>query len=188
MNDRYYLVLNSGEVHGPVSAEQAVALVAAGQARATSFARVEDSAIWKPLGSLVEIPAAVAASAAPQPPPIPHMKAPSKSRGAWVAIVTLVIWVPVFFLLIQCSMFVGESIYDQPKPTATAAAVQTYAPTGLVSASGRMFPGTMLYQRSGDFVGTIIDPGPKIVTIRMASGSVEQKTRQTVRDYYYVKE
>jgi hypothetical protein len=51
-----------------------------------------------------------------------------------------------------------------------------------------MYPGTVLYQRSGELFGTIIQPGPEIVTIRLPDGTVEIKSRQAVRDYFYVKE
>lgn len=60
-------------------------------------------------------------------------------------------------------------------------------PPGLTSASANMYPGAVLYQRSGELVGTIINPGPEEVSIRMPDGSVQIKARQTVRDYYYVK-
>lgn len=58
----------------------------------------------------------------------------------------------------------------------------------LVSASGKMNPGTVLYQSSGDLFGTIITPGPEEVSIRLPDGRVEIKSRQTVRDYFYVRE
>ena len=86
----FHVVLNGGEVTDPITADQAVALVREGRAKATNFARSFDSDEWKPLGMLVEINATQAAQAldsvrmaqAKAPAPSPYnVTSPVKHRA-----------------------------------------------------------------------------------------------------------